>query len=274
MAEIEFHKLHGAGNDFVLIDARGKPFTLEPRLASRLANRQTGVGCDQVLVLRDAAQASRARYEIFNADGSPAGQCGNGARCIALYLDRCDGPEEQFSLESPSGVVAVRRLADDYEIDMGVPVFDPASIPYAGQDAEDPYRVESPWGELEFGAVSMGNPHALIVVEDLQNPQIPRIAAYLGGRDLFPEGVNVGFAQVQGEDRIELRVIERGVGETLACGSGACAAVAILRRRGQVGERVEVDLPGGRLVIKWRGEDAPLLMAGPAQHVFKGTMNE
>jgi diaminopimelate epimerase len=273
--EFEFHKMHGAGNDFVLIDARRLAFEIDDALAARLADRHRGVGCDQILVLRQALEPeNRVRYEIFNADGSRAGQCGNGARCIALFLDMADGPQDRFTAESPSGVVSLARLTAGYEVNMGVPDFSPASIPLDLPEEKETYRVNSPWGELEFGAVSMGNPHAVVQVGNLQDPLIPHMGAYLGSLECFTQGVNAGFAAVESESAIRLRVIERGVGETLACGSGACAATAVLRRRGLVGERVNVDLPGGRLVIKWPGDGAPLFMAGPAQHVFKGMMNE
>lgn len=275
VTEFTFHKMHGAGNDFVLIDARGRDFAMNRGLAVRLADRHRGVGCDQILVLRTADQpANRARYEIFNADGSPAGQCGNGARCIALYLETKDGPLDRFSAESPSGVVTISRHPSGYEVDMGVPDFAPSAIDLQVPAEQDGYRVDSPWGEIEFGAVSMGNPHALVHIEDQHDPRIPEMGAYLGELECFTQGVNVGFATIDSRSSIRLRVIERGAGETLACGSGACAAVAILRRRGLLSERVNVDLPGGRLVIKWREEGAPLSMAGPAEHVFKGTMNE
>jgi diaminopimelate epimerase len=274
---LEFHKMHGAGNDFVLIDARGKDLAVNPELAARISDRHLGVGCDQILVLRDPHDAGNlARYEIWNSDGSPAAQCGNGARCIGLYLEMNDGAGRQsFQVESPSAVVTMQRCTDgEYELEMGVPRFDPASIPVTLQPAEGIYQLESPWGMLEFGAVSIGNPHALILTTDIGNELIPQIGHFLGTHAIFPNGCNVGFAQLAGESSIRLRVVERGAGETLACGSGACAAVAVLRNSGRVGERVDVSLPGGHLVIKWPGNQEPLTMKGPATHVFRGTMNE
>jgi diaminopimelate epimerase len=274
---LEFHKLHGAGNDFVLIDARDQGFDIDPQRASMIANRQLGIGCDQILVLRRANHAGRlARYEIWNSDGSPAAQCGNGARCVGLYLElRGETGSKPFSVESPSGVVTMKRCEDgEYELDMGVPEFTASKIPVELESAGGLYRLDSPWGHLEFRAASMGNPHALLIVDDINDSNIPAIGAFLGQNEVFPEGCNVGFAQLDTVNRIRLRVIERGAGETLACGSGACAAMAILHRAGLAGDTVEVFLPGGCLVIKWRGDSGPLSMKGPAVHVFKGTMNE
>jgi len=273
---LPFHKMHGAGNDFVLIDARGKTFSLEPPHAVHIADRHRGIGCDQILVLREARGDCLARYEIWNADGSPAAQCGNGARCVGLYLAlNGETGSGRFALESPSGPVTLTRCADgEFEVDMGIPDFTAANIspPLPRQDGF--YQLSSPWGLLQFGTVSMGNPHALLVTEDIADPRIPEMGAFVSTHQAFPEGCNAGFVERVDPGQIRLRVIERGAGETLACGSGACAAVAILRRSGRVRETVDVRLPGGRLVIKWRGNDEPMSMKGPAEHVFRGTMNE
>lgn len=269
--------MHGAGNDFVLIDARGEEFTVSAELAARISDRHLGIGCDQILVLREPLQAGNlARYEIWNSDGSAAEQCGNGARCIGLYFEMNDGTgTEPVRVESPSALVTMRRCDDgEYELEMGTPCFEPASVPVTLQPTKGLYRLESPWGKLEFGAVSMGNPHALILTSDIGDELIPQIGEFLGTHEIFPDGCNIGFAQLKGESRIRLRVVERGAGETLACGSGACAAVAVLRNSGRVGERVDVLLPGGHLVIKWPGNEEPLTMKGPATHVFRGIMNE
>jgi diaminopimelate epimerase len=277
MMPIEFHKMHGAGNDFVLIDARGREFTVSPELAARISDRHLGIGCDQILVLHDPHEAGNlARYEIWNSDGSPAAQCGNGARCIGLYLEMNDGAcTGAIRVESPSTLVTMRRCDDgEYELEMGTPGCEPASIPVTLPSTEGLYQLESPWGMLKFGAVSMGNPHALVLTTDINDELIPQIGQFLGTHEIFPDGCNVGFAQLAGDSSIRLRVVERGTGETLACGSGACAAVAILRKSARVGERVDVLLPGGHLVIKWPGNEEPLIMKGPATHVFRGTMNE
>lgn len=269
--------MHGAGNDFVVVDARYQAFEPTPERAMAIADRHRGVGCDQIMILRDPVQPeNRVRYEIWNPDGSRAGQCGNGARCVALFLElngEFDG--RPYTAESPSGTVGIDRCADgEYELDMGEPDFEPAHVPIEVKPEHGRYRLESPWGLLELGAVSMGNPHSLIVVDDIGDLRIPDIGRWLEGHEAFPERVNAGFAQVQDRGTISLRVVERGPGETLACGSGACASVAILSRMGLVDERVDVFLPGGRLVIKWPGHQGPVTMKGPAEYVFRGTLNE
>ncbi|MEE4218119.1 MAG: diaminopimelate epimerase [Xanthomonadales bacterium] len=274
---IEFHKMHGAGNDFVLIDARQQDFSPTPELATAIADRRFGIGCDQIMILRQPRSAEHlVRYEIWNPDGSQAAQCGNGARCVALFIElngEFDG--KPYSAESPSGIVGIRRCGDgEYELDMGTADFDPASIPLELAGENGLYHLDSPWGPVEFGAVSMGNPHSLVVVDEINDDRIPAIGTWMGEHDAFPDRVNAGFAQIESRSSIRLRVVERGPGETLACGSGACAAVAILGRRGLVDERVDVFLPGGRLVIQWRGNNEPLVMKGPAKYVFRGTMNE
>ena len=202
--------MHGAGNDFVLIDARGKRFDVSQALAARISDRRLGVGCDQILVLREPLEpTSLARYEIWNCDGSPAAQCGNGARCIGLYLEMNNETGQQpFPVESPSGVVTMRRCADgEYELEMGVPRFEPSSVPITLDGVDGVYELESPWGRLEFGAVSMGNPHALIMTTDIDSEQIPPTGHFLGTHEIFPDGCNVGFAQLEGKTRIRLRVV-------------------------------------------------------------------
>jgi diaminopimelate epimerase len=235
------------------------------------------VGCDQILVLRKPVRSENAaRYEIWNSDGSPALQCGNGARCIGLYLElKGELEADSFNIESPSGDIGMKRCAGgQFEATMGVPDFTPSKVPLTLVPEAGLYRLESPWGQLEFGAVSMGNPHALVIIDDVGDGRIPEFGAFISSHDSFPEGCNVGFAQLDGRDRIRLRVYERGAGETLACGSGACAAVAILKQWGRVDEVVDVFLPGGCLVIKWPGDNQPLKMKGPAVHVFTGKLAE
>ena len=274
---IEFHKMHGAGNDFVLFDARGRDLSLTPAFAARIADRHRGIGCDQILVLREPANsAHRARYEIWNSDGSEAAQCGNGARCIGLYLEMTGATSPAaFQVESPAGVVTMKRCPDgEYEITMGLPSFKAADIPVKLEPDDGIYHLDSPWGELEFRVASMGNPHALLICDDIGASDIPQLGDFISKHQAFPDGCNAGFAQLDGTAKIHLRVIERGAGETLACGSGACAAVAILKCAGKVGDVVDVFLPGGHLVIKWHGNNEPLLMKGPAIHVFRGTLNE
>lgn len=273
-SELTFHKMHGAGNDFVLLDRRNDSRNVDAELARRLADRRFGIGCDQILVLRPpATEGSLARYEILNADGSAAGQCGNGARCIALFLAGEDETGDRpFTLDSPSGPVRVERCADgEFQLDMGVPVFEPERIPLSLTPADGRYAIDSPFGELRFHAASMGNPHALIRVDEIASAPVDTVGPWLGGHPVFPDGCNIGFAEVRDRRTVHLRVFERGAGETPACGSGACAAAAMLHANGLVDETVDVFLPGGHLVIKWPAEGR-LTMKGPATHVFRGTM--
>ena len=271
-----FSKMHGAGNDFVVIDLRGGALPPDPGQCRALADRHTGVGCDQILTVEAPRSAAAvASYRIWNADGSPSQQCGNGARCIAAWLVR-DGSagDDEFMVDSPVGVHAVTRLdADRFRIAMGVPVFDPARIPLHGVDGEsDQYVVQIHDTVLSFGAVSMGNPHAVVEVDDIDAAPVACIGPLLQGQSVFPQSANVGFVQVLARDRVRLRVYERGVGETRACGSGACAAAAVLMRRGRIDRDVIVSLPGGELRIAWPSDDAPMSMAGPAAFVFEGTL--
>ena len=271
---LRFSKMHGAGNDFVVLDLRDGTPPPDAQLSARLADRNFGVGCDQILVIEaPRAPVSVASYRIFNADGSNSQQCGNGARCVAAWLVR-EGTArgERFRIDSPVATHAVERLAaDEYAIDLGVPDFEPARIPLAGHaDARDSYTLQLNAETIDFGAVSMGNPHAVIEVDDVDAAEVARIAPLLQSSAAFPQSVNVGFAQVVARDRIRLRVFERGVGETLACGSGACAAAAVLMRRGRIDREVTVALPGGNLRIRWPDATAPVIMSGPAAFVFEG----
>ena len=270
---IRFTKMHGAGNDFVILDLRGGRAAPATAVIAEIGDRHTGVGFDQLLSVEDSPRADCvARYRIWNTDGSRAQQCGNGARCVAAWLAR-DGAVtgEDFRLDSPAGVIAATRLADGrYSLDMGRPEFAPARIPLAVDAAHHEYRARVAGREIAFGAASMGNPHALLVVDDLERAPVAELGPALQRAPLFPEGVNVGFAQIVAPDRIRLRVYERGAGETLACGSGACAAVAILVRQGRVGRHVQVQLPGGMLEIDWPADDAAIRMAGPTAFVFEG----
>lgn len=266
--------MHGAGNDFVVLDLRNGAAPPGPDLCRALADRHAGVGCDQILTVEPArSDQAVASYRIWNADGSPSQQCGNGARCVAAWLLR-DGAAhgERFALDSPAGTHAVEVLGDgDYRIAMGVPKFAPDAIPLAGfAAAQDEYLLQVDGTSVRFGAVSMGNPHAVIEVGDAAAAPVAALGPALQRNPAFPESVNVGFAEVASRDRIRVRVYERGVGETLACGSGACAAAAVLMRRGRVDRAVTVSLPGGNLRIGWPDDQAQVTMAGPAAFVFEG----
>ncbi len=272
-ASLRFSKMQGAGNDFVVIDLRYGQAPPTPKECRALADRHTGIGCDQILTIEPPRSARAvASYRIWNADGSNAGQCGNGARCIAAWLVR-DGcaSTSPFALDSPAGTHDVSRVEDDYRIAMGVPRFAPRDVPMEGfATAQDDYVLDVLGTQLHVGAVSMGNPHVLIEVDDLAAAPVATLGPALQAHAAFPQSVNVGFTQVVSRDRIRLRVHERGVGETLACGSGACAAAAILMRRGRVDRAVTVELPGGSLLIGWHEDKAQITMTGPAIFVFEG----
>jgi diaminopimelate epimerase len=270
---LAFTKMHGAGNDFVVIDRRGGDVALDATLVARMGDRHSGVGFDQLLTLEPgAADGAAARYAIWNTDGSAAEQCGNGVRCLAAFLRRADGlADTRFALDGPGGRVDCEFVGDDQvRVAMGVPTFAPAAVPFVA-DADLPlHEVETREGRLSLAVASMANPHAVIEVESTAAYPVTRIGALLQDHPRFPARVNVGFAEVRDRHRVQLRVFERGVGETLACGSGACAAAATLIRRRRVESPVAVTLPGGTLTIAWDGPGTMLHMTGPYAFVFEG----
>jgi diaminopimelate epimerase len=273
---LHFTKMHGLGNDFVVLDCRTQPFALDAEAIRRLGDRHFGVGFDQLLSIEPARDPSCAfAYGIWNADGARVGQCGNGLRCVARWLARAGALGEGVArLQSPSGAVGVELLADGrVRADMGEPRLDPAAIPLrvdAGASAQCVYTIDVAGREMQIGAVSMGNPHALVEVDDVASAPVGTLGPQIEHASAFPEGCNVGFAQIVSRQAIRLRVWERGVGETLACGSGACAAVAMLRQRARLDAEVRVTLPGGELAIRWDGPGHTLWMTGPAAFVFEG----
>ncbi|WP_434990905.1 diaminopimelate epimerase [Xanthomonas melonis] len=271
---LRFTKMHGAGNDFVVLDLRDGAPPPDAALAARLADRHFGVGCDQILTIEaPRSDAAVAAYGIWNSDGSAARQCGNGARCVAAWLVR-EGVAhaERFIIDSPVGAHAVEQVdAGTYAVAMGVPRFEPAQIPLAGfAHAREEYALPVHGETVRFGAVSMGNPHAVIEVGRVDAAPVERVGSLLQQNAAFPDSVNVGFAQVVDAAHVQLRVFERGVGETLACGSGACAAAVVLMQRGRVERDVRVSLPGGELRIRWPGDGQDVVMSGPAVFVFDG----
>jgi len=270
---LRFSKMHGAGNDFVLIDLRDGQPAPDAALARAIGDRHTGVGFDQLLTIEASDRPDCvALYRIWNSDGSQAQQCGNGARCVAAWLVR-DGAAvpPNFRLDSPAGVISVECLADGrFALDMGRPEFAPGKVPFSESIEHARYQRTFDGKPVIFGVVSMGNPHALIVVDDIARAPVAELGPALQAADFFPESINVGFAQIVSPGEIHLRVHERGAGETLACGSGACAAVAVLVRQGRVDRHVDVHLPGGTLVIDWPDDTAQVRMAGPATFVFEG----
>lgn len=271
---LRFTKMHGLGNDFVVLDARTAPWPLDAARIAAMADRHTGVGFDQLLIIESARNpAHTAAYTIRNADGSTAEQCGNGARCIGAWLHR-DGAlaiGETVRLESPAGTIGMRLIDPaTVAVEMGEPEFRPARIPFDARTEADVYPLDVAGERVEIAALSMGNPHAVLEVSDLGDARVEHLGPAITTHPRFPHGANAGFAQVLDAGAIRLRVHERGAGWTRACGSGACAAVAALRRRGRVGDAVQVTLPGGTLRIAWRGPGHALWMTGPAAFVFDG----
>lgn len=271
---LNFTKMHGLGNDFIVIDAVTQRVRLNERLVRKLADRHFGIGCDQVLLVEPPLNPDMDFcYRIFNGDGSEVEQCGNGARCFARFVrDKGLTIKHRIRVETRAGNIALAVEADgQVTVDMGRPSFHPRTLPFCAETPADEYTVDVNGEAVRFGAVSMGNPHAVLRVDDVDTAPVATLGPALETHTCFPQRVNVGFMQVLRRDHIRLRVFERGAGETLACGTGACAAVAIGRRRDWLGERVRVDLPGGRLIIRWRGgRKHPVWMTGPATRVFEG----
>ncbi len=272
---LAFHKMHGAGNDFVVIDAIKTPFRATPELLHRLTDRRYGVGCDQVLVVEAASTPEvDFNYRIFNADGSEVGQCGNGARCLARFVrEQGLSSADQLRVRTASRVLELRHAADGtIQVNLGAPDFDPARIPLKLPRAEIYHAAVAGHGDVAFRALSMGNPHAVITVPDTATAPVAVLGAALQALPLFPESVNVGFMALLARDVIALRVYERGVGETLACGSGACAAVVAGIEAGVLDAYVQVQVPGGRLAVRWAGGDAPVWLEGETDTVYRGEL--
>jgi diaminopimelate epimerase len=271
---IEFTKMQGLGNDFVVFDAPAA--ALGPGRVRALADRHTGVGFDQALMLEPPRDPRhRAGYRIFNSDGSEVEQCGNGARCIAALLySRAPDLGRELTMESPAGSVRARVREDGMiSVDMGTPDFDPRALPMDAPAEASRYSLEVEGEPIDFGAVSMGNPHAVLQVADVARAPVERLGPRIERHRRFPRRTNVGFMQIVDRRRIGLRVFERGVGETLACGTGACAAAAVGRRQGLLEADVRVDLPGGTAHVSWPGPGERLWLTGPAATVFTGIVD-
>ncbi len=269
--------MQGLGNDFMVVDAIHQSISFPPLLIQRWADRHFGIGFDQLLVVEEATQEGvDFRYRIFNADGSEVQQCGNGARCFARFvLDKGLTDQTEITVETASGVI-VLYIEDNglVRVNMGAPNFAPSSLPFNYADQQIKYSVPVLNDTIELGAVSVGNPHAVVLVEDIQTADVARLGQALESHAWFPERVNVGFAQIIDRQHITLRVYERGAAETLACGTGACAAMVVLRQWNLVEDSVTVTLSGGDLLIQWDGEpDSPIWMSGPAVTVFEGEIN-
>jgi diaminopimelate epimerase len=272
---LRFTKMHGLGNDFVVVDAIRQAVSLSPEGLRFLADRRFGVGCDQVLLVEPARLSGTAfHYRIFNADGSEVEQCGNGARCFARFVrDQGFTRDDVIKVGTARGPITLYVEPDgQVRVDMGAPRLDPADLPFDAPARALTYPIEAGGEVVEIGAVSMGNPHAVLLVEDVASAPVERLGPLLESHPRFPRRVNAGFMAIKGRDRIDLRVYERGSGETLACGTGACAAVVSGRLRGLLDENVRVRLPGGERRVSWQGGDAPVWMTGPAVTVFEGTI--
>ncbi|EHU5193828.1 diaminopimelate epimerase [Vibrio parahaemolyticus] len=271
-----FSKMHGLGNDFMVVDCITQNVFFSQDLIRRLADRHTGVGFDQLLVVEAPYDPETDfHYRIFNADGSEVEQCGNGARCFARFV-RLKGLTNKYSISvSTKKGKMILDVEDDGEVtvNMGVPEFEPNKIPFKAKQKEKTYIMRAGDKTLFCGAVSMGNPHVVTVVDDVDTADVDTLGPLLESHDRFPERVNAGFMQVVSRDHIRLRVYERGAGETQACGSGACGAVAVGILQGLLDESVKVSLPGGELHISWQGPGKPLFMTGPATHVFDGQLS-
>ncbi|MCU7850557.1 MAG: diaminopimelate epimerase [Candidatus Thiodiazotropha sp. (ex Lucinoma kastoroae)] len=273
--KLVFTKMHGLGNDFVVIDAIRQHVKLSTRSCQSIADRRFGVGCDQILLIEPPrTNNSDFYYRIFNADGSEVEACGNGARCFARFVrEKGLNDKDIISVETMAGKITLRHLPEDnIEVDMGIPDFKPSHIPFIAPHQLPTYTLDI--GDVTYNicTLSMGNPHAVLIVPDIKQAPVSRLGPMIEQNPAFPQRANVGFMQIAQRSEVRLRVYERGAGETLACGTGACAAVVAGRLLGLLDERVLVHLPGGDLVVKWHSEGQPVLMQGPAETVYEGTI--
>ncbi len=268
-----FTKMQGLGNDFVVFEAVTRPLALTPARVRRLSDRRLGVGCDQVLVVEPAVTAGTDfRYRIYNADGGEVEQCGNGARCVARFVHEQGLTRRRTIVFETLGGPITTRLEDDSRVtvDMGVPRLEPAAVPFEAAARAIVYDLEVNGQTVAVSVLSMGNPHAVQVVADVERAPVRTQGPQIERHPRFPQRVNAGYMQVLDRGHIRLRVWERGVGETPACGTGACAAVVAGRLRGLLDETVEVRLPGGVLTVSWAGEGSAVWLTGPAETVFRG----
>ncbi|AWP54112.1 TPA: diaminopimelate epimerase [Haemophilus influenzae] len=270
---MQFSKMHGLGNDFVVVDGVTQNVFFTPETIQRLANRHCGIGFDQLLIVEAPYDPELDfHYRIFNADGSEVSQCGNGARCFARFVTLKGLTNKKDIAVSTQKGHMVLTVKDDNQIrvNMGEPIWEPAKIPFTANKFEKNYILRTDIQTVLCGAVSMGNPHCVVQVDDIQTANVEQLGPLLESHERFPDRVNAGFMQIINKEHIKLRVYERGAGETQACGSGACAAVAVGIMQGLLNKNVQVDLPGGSLMIEWNGVGHPLYMTGEATHVYDG----
>lgn len=274
--QLSFTKMHGVGNDFVVVDGIRQSFSPTPEQVRKIADRRFGVGCDQILiVLPSDKKGIDFRYRIFNADGGEVGQCGNGARCFARFVrEKGLTDKQKIAVETHAGVIYPSIEADgQVKVNMGVPEFEPGRIPFVAPRREPVYTLKVDGKSVVVNVLAIGNPHAVQVVEDIESAPLAMQGPLIENHPSFPERVNAGYMQVVDPSHIRLRVYERGAGETLACGSGACAAVVAGRLRGLLDPQVEVAVRGGTLHIAWGGEGTPVWMTGPAVTIYDGSLN-
>ncbi|MBC8519161.1 MAG: diaminopimelate epimerase [Gammaproteobacteria bacterium] len=272
---LRFTKMHGLGNDFVVINAVSEPFEPTSEQVRFLADRNFGVGCDQLLLVEPAqSEGADFRYRIWNADGGEVEQCGNGARCFARFVrDQGLTNKDEIVVETASGIITLKLQDNGWvTVNMGPPILTPSDIPFVADEQADTYDIEVDGDVLKVGVLSMGNPHVVLAVDELEDATVNRLGPLLESHERFPQRVNVGFMRVVSPSEIHLRVYERGTGETMACGTGACAAVVTGIVQGKLSSEVKVGLRGGELSVRWMGGDAPVMMTGPAETVFEGVI--
>jgi len=269
-----FTKMHGLGNDFVVFDFTKKSFDLTKSKAIEIADRHFGIGCDQILLVETSSTPDiDFKYRIFNADGNEVGQCGNGARCFAVFIrEQGISDKSLLTVETKNGVLTLQLDAknDLVTVNMGIPNFEPKEIPLTSDLFRETYQIKVNDEQIKFSSLSIGNPHAVIIVDALDDYDVETVGLAFQSNQFFPEKVNVGFMQIIDRNHINLRVFERGVGETIACGSGACAAVVSGIQSGVLDSSVTSILNGGSLLITWDGEGSPVMMSGPAKSIFTG----
>ena len=270
---LRFTKMQGLGNDFVVLDLVTQRFNVQAEHVRKLADRHFGIGCDQLLVVETPMQPDvDFRYRIYNGDGNEVEQCGNGARCFAKFVrDKKLTGKNKIRVETNSGIIELSVMEDrQIRVNMGKPLLEPADIPFTASNRANTYTLLVDDQEVSISAVSIGNPHAIITVEDIDTAPVSTLGPAIECHTDFPQRVNVGFMQVVSRKEINLRVFERGAGETLACGSGACAAMVSGQLQGLLDQQITANLSGGSLTLEWRGEGHPVMMTGPASNVFEG----
>jgi len=270
---LRFTKMHGIGNDFMVLDLISQHAHIQPKHVRQWADRHTGVGFDQLLLVEAPSSPEvDFRYRIFNADGSEVEQCGNGARCFARFVvDKRLTVKKRIRVETKGGVIELNLRPDgQVTVDMGAPRLAPAEVPFQADQEALSYPLEVAGQQVQLAAISMGNPHAVLRVDDVERAAVHELGAQIEVHPRFPKKVNVGFLQVIDRSQARLRVWERGAGETRACGTGACAAAVAAIRQGWMDSPVQIELPGGRLSIEWAGPGQPVMMTGPAARVYEG----